>query len=86
MAVREITGKDPDGTRVGQTTTDLLGFYGQTPVARFATSIQIPSSAAVVSISATQWGFASSAQAQGIVSAVAQLTTWLSTLGLTSST
>jgi hypothetical protein len=86
MAVREITGKDPDGTRVGQTSTDLLGFYGQTPVVRFATSIQIPSSVAPVSVSATQWGFGTSTQAQAMISAVAQLTTWLSTLGLTSST
>jgi hypothetical protein len=85
MAVREITGKDPDGTRVGQTTTDLLGFYGQTPVVRFATSIQIP----LVGRSGVGLGHAvglrTSAQAQAMISAVAQLTTWLSTLGLTSS-
>jgi hypothetical protein len=30
MPVRELTDKNPDGTRIGQATTDKLGFYGLT--------------------------------------------------------
>lgn len=35
MAVRELTDLRPDGTRIGQSSADKLGFYGlTTPIAR----------------------------------------------------
>jgi hypothetical protein len=85
MAVRELSGKDVDGTRLGQTSTDLIGFFGATPVVRFATSVQIPASTAAVSISATQWGFTTSTQANAIMSVAVMLATAFSNYGLTSS-
>ena len=32
MAVQELSDKGPDGTRLGQSTTDLVAFWGKTPV------------------------------------------------------
>ena len=37
MAVKELSNGGPDGTRLGQNATDLVGFYGATPVDRPAT-------------------------------------------------
>jgi hypothetical protein len=34
MALRQISDGGPDGTVVGQSATDKVGFYGTTPVAR----------------------------------------------------
>lgn len=60
-----------------------LGFYGVTPVIRpTATQEAAPASTAPVSISATQWGFATSAQAQAVLTLVTQLRADLVALGL----
>lgn len=32
MALKELSDLNPDGTRVGQTAADKVGFYGATPV------------------------------------------------------
>lgn len=32
MAVKELSDGSPDGARLGQSATDLVGFYGATPV------------------------------------------------------
>jgi hypothetical protein len=37
MAVKELSDGGPDGTRLGQNATDLVGFYGATPVDQPAT-------------------------------------------------
>lgn len=34
MAVRQLSSGDVDGTCMGQSSTDLIGFYGATPVVR----------------------------------------------------
>lgn len=35
MAIKELSDSNPDGTRLGQSSTDLVGFYGlATPIAR----------------------------------------------------
>lgn len=34
MAVRELTDKTDDGSRLGQSSTDKVGFWGKAPVAR----------------------------------------------------
>lgn len=36
MGVKELSDKGPDGTRLGQSSSDLVGLYGATPVARGA--------------------------------------------------
>jgi hypothetical protein len=34
MAVKQLSDGNTDGTTLGQSSTDLVGFYGATPVAR----------------------------------------------------
>lgn len=44
MAVKELSDKGPDGTRLGQSAADLIGFYGSTSlVSQRANSIQATS-------------------------------------------
>lgn len=44
MALKELSDKGPDGTRMGQSAADLIGFYGLgTMVSQRATSIQATS-------------------------------------------
>lgn len=38
MPTRQLSSADPDGTVLGQSASDLIGFYGVTPVARRAGS------------------------------------------------
>jgi hypothetical protein len=38
MAARQLSSGDADGTALGQSATDKIGFYGATPVARRAGS------------------------------------------------
>ena len=39
MAVKYLSDGGPDGVSVGQSTTDLVAFYGNTPIARPTTAI-----------------------------------------------
>lgn len=34
MAIKQLSDGSPDGTVLGQSTTDLVGFHGVTPIAR----------------------------------------------------
>lgn len=44
MAVKELSDKGPDGTRLGQSAADLIGFYGAgTMVSQRANAIQATS-------------------------------------------
>ena len=38
MAAKQLSDKGPDGTRLGQSTSDKISFYGATPVAVQATA------------------------------------------------
>lgn len=62
----------PDGTIIGRTSTELLGFYGTTPVVRRSGSVQAAVSTAAISAVATTgaaltvYGYTTTAQANGI--------------------
>ena len=81
MAVRELSDKGPDGTRLGQSSTDLVGFYGASPVVR-QTSTTAPSATISVSVSATIWAYSTSTQCDAIVAALRAIDTTLRNLGL----
>lgn len=67
----------------GDGTSLKAAFFGVTPVVRPTSTLQAAAaSTAPVSISATQWAFASSAQAQAVLTLVNQLRAELVTLGL----
>lgn len=82
--IRELDDKGPDGTRLGQSATEsYVGFFGATPVVQPTHANQAaPASTAAVSVSATQWGFSTSTQANAIVTLVTRLRADLVTLGL----
>ena len=71
MAVTELTDKNPDGTRLGQSTTDLVGFWAKTPTSQRAGTFQASITHTVVvnsaSVSNLVYGFSSSSVADGIV-------------------
>jgi hypothetical protein len=43
MPLVELSNKNTDGTRLGQTSADLIGYYGATPVSQRASSVQATS-------------------------------------------
>ena len=43
MALKELSDGGPAGTRLGQSTTDLVAFYGATPAAQRALAAQATS-------------------------------------------
>jgi hypothetical protein len=40
MSVKQLSDGNPDGTTLGQSSTDLIAFYGATPIARPAGAAQ----------------------------------------------
>jgi hypothetical protein len=78
-----LVGRTGQPVQFGGEAAAELGFFGATPVAQVAATNQAAVvSTAAVSISATQWAFASSAQANSIVSLANELRTALVNLGL----
>ena len=79
MPVRELEDGNVDGTRLGQASTTLLGFYGASPVARqTATAF----TTTTVAVSTSHWGYASSTQANDVNKAAREAVTALRALGL----
>lgn len=72
-----------DGTILGQSITSRIGFWAATATTQpTATQQAVAISTAAVSISATQWAFGTSTQADGIVRLVNQLRGDLVSLGI----
>lgn len=72
MALKELSDKGPDGTRLGQSTTDKIAFFGTTPVVKATTVGTVTVSAPVLGATAA-YGFATTAQFNDVVRAVAAL-------------
>lgn len=82
--VAYITNKPSDGTSFGQSSADLISFYGATPVTKPAMSAfaAVATTAAInSSISSSCFGF-TSAQANGLVAGFNGIRALLVTLGL----
>ena len=80
MAVHQLSDGRPDGCQMGQSTTDLCGFFGNTPVDQPA---QVTAVATTASTSTTNaFGYTTSTQADAIVTAVNAIITNLEELGL----
>lgn len=43
MAALQLSNNGPDGTKLGQSATDLIGLYGVTPVAQRSSGVQATS-------------------------------------------
>jgi len=77
----QVPNNQGDGTQVGASALDLVGFYGATPVVQPTSANE----AAVTTTAATTtspWGFSTSTQANAIVTLVNQLRADLVSLGL----
>ena len=79
-AGKQLSDANTSGTSLGQSTTDLVSLYGVTPIVQRTSASQ----AAVTTdtaVSASQWGFNTSAQASAIVTLVNELRAALVALG-----
>lgn len=80
MAVRELSDLRVDGTRLGQSTADLVGFFGNTPVDQPAQVTSVNTTASTSTTNA--FGYTTSTQADAIVTAINAIITNLEELGL----
>jgi hypothetical protein len=86
MAIgKQLSDGNPDGTALGQSSSDLISFYGATPVARYATSTGAPASTAAISSTGTAWGTATSTQMDAMIKFCHHAAIALSNYGLTTS-
>ena len=69
MALRQLSDGGPDGTKLGQSATDLIGFYGVTVTAQRA----VLTAVATTGAAPTAFGFTTTAQFLGLISAVNEL-------------
>ena len=53
MAVRHLTNRDADGTTLGYNSSDLVGFYGATPIAQPSATAQSALAAATITDGST---------------------------------
>lgn len=81
MAANELTKANPDGTHLGQSTTDKISFYGVTTVVQPSGATQTTITATWVTVS-SGFGFSSSDQIISVIAAIQQIQTVLKTLGL----
>lgn len=80
-----VGGNFADGTVIAKASTDKIGFWGATPIAKGSTALAtVASTAAVVSSSSSAWCYNSSAQADGIVTALNLVVRTLVSVGLSS--
>lgn len=80
---RYLDDGNTDGTILGQTITSKLAFWNSTVTTQpTATQQAVAISTAAVSVSATQWAYGTSTQADGIVRLVNQLRLDLVQIGL----
>lgn len=82
-----VGGGSPQWVGDGTTSSDLVGFYGQTPVVQRATAASHTTIATTVAISTTtaavtSWGFSTSTQANNLINAVAEIQATLVALGI----
>jgi UDP-N-acetyl-D-mannosaminuronic acid transferase (WecB/TagA/CpsF family) len=78
---KQLSDGDDTGTKLGQSATDPLGFFGATATVQPA-SVAAVTTTAAVSISATQWGYATSTQANAVTTALSTIHANLISLGL----
>jgi hypothetical protein len=81
MPVHHLTSKNPDGTSLGQDTTDKVSFYGVTPVVQPSSANQAAISTTAATTT-TPWGFTTSTQANAVVALANEVQRVLTLLGL----
>lgn len=74
-------GTTVDGNYIGES-SDKLGFFGATPVARQSLSVTTVATTVAISTTSAKWGFSTSTQANQIIVAVKELLELVANLGL----
>jgi hypothetical protein len=81
--VRELSDGSSAGTRLGRSSTDLVGFYGLAPVdQRAAAALSVSASYAQYTAAAGAIGMSTSAQLQSLINAVKEIADTLRENGL----
>lgn len=83
MAVKELSDGNPDGTRHGQSSTDLVGFHGASPSDQRAVLTFVSSS--VPTQATAGYGFVTSTQFSALIDAVNEIINTLREKGLMAS-
>lgn len=78
MAVKELSDKGPDGSRFGQSASDLIAFHGATPSDQAAATTSVSSGG----VSIGGWGFSTSTVANGIITGLNDVIACLKEKGL----
>jgi len=81
MAVQYIGDYGPDGTCLGRSATDKIGMYGTTPAVQASAITTVTTTAATSTTLA--FGFTTSTQADGLVTAVNAIIAALAAVGIT---
>lgn len=85
MGVKQLSDGGPDGTKLGQSASDLIGLYGATPVARFDYSSAI-SGASITSLvplsGGSNYGFSTSDQVEQVQAFMSAVRTTLTDMGI----
>ena len=75
-------GNPSDGVNIGNATTDKVAFYGTTPITQRTSAAQASLATTVAISTGTIWGFASSTQANALVTLANELRAAMVALGL----
>ncbi len=80
LEYEQVTYNAADGAQMGRAATDLIGFYGATPIVRPTISSAISTTASIST--SGLYGFASSTEALQVVNAVSTMAYALKQLGI----
>lgn len=79
MAIgKQLSDKNPDGTSLGQSATDLISFYGATPIVQRSGATQV----AITNSAAGTFGFTSAAEKTAWFDLIAEMRVVLVNTGL----
>ena len=81
MAVKYLGDAAPDGTCLGRSATDLIAFYGATPIVRPTVS-DTAITTALITTTTNNYGFANTTQGTDLCAIVGEIRTALTNLGL----
>jgi hypothetical protein len=81
MAIgKQLSDNNPDGTALGQSATDKIGFYGTSPIVRASLPAAVSTSTPVAG--STGFSFGTSTQMTGLIATVNTMRTILQNLGI----
>lgn len=80
-SVEQVTYNSPDGATMGQSATEKISFYGETPVVQAAAVTAVTTTAATSTTNA--YGFTTAAQADAVVASLNAVITALANIGIT---